>query len=541
MSRERCPAKKRKRPLSLLVSTLVVVFVAAGGAGTSRPNVVLILADALRQDYVGAYNGSRFPTRNIDRLARVSVRFTWAYTPIPMSGPAYTSVFTGLYPQQHNLLNNRESVPAGVWWLPEELRWRGYQTAAFMSNGYCDERFGFQRGFDYFWSDRSRGKEADQVNRALLDWLPDRDTQKPLFLFLVYMDPHTPYFVPELQPNLALTLDGREVDRRRADNVHLKHQIRLTLAPGLHDLVFHRLFPDRAGLVAGEEIEEGTLNIVTMSVQPGSIQYRRAEGWGRGSDKFREPYSVLDRARLVLTNPTPAVVEAQLTFQGWQDYAPGQFVSLYGRCVSYLDTCFGRTLDALKAEGLFPGSLVIFFSDHGQGLGDHDLLDHVDQLYDSLLRVPLLVHWPGMDREEVRAGPASLLDIPSTVLAAVGVEELAPALQGLDLATLPADDVWERRPLFADTFPPEAPERLTAVLFRGRKLILRHATGSRELYHLLDDPRESRNLAPGASDPELEKLLSDWVRDAPPRAGLRLDTLSPESLQELRMHGYLKD
>lgn len=511
-------------------------------AAAPNPNVILILADGLRRDSIGAYNGGSFPTPGIDGLAGISVRFSWAYSPAPMSGPAYTSLFTSLYPHEHGLLNNLEQVPAGVWWLPEELRRRGYQTAAFVANGYCDQRFGFERGFDYFWSDRSRGKEAEWVNQALFGWLPTRDRTRPLFLFLVYMDTHTPFITPDLGANLSVTLDGKEIFRERGDNVHVKHEIPIALSPGIHDLSFHRLFPDRDMLAAGEEIEEGTFNIVTFAVRPGTVEWRRAEGWETGSGKFRNPHAFRKRARVVLANPAGAAIEARVEFQGWQEYTPRQFQALYGKCVSHLDRHLGEALGALDREDLVGQSLVIFLSDHGQGLGEHGLVDHVDQLYDSLLRIPLLIHWPGQAEGEERPGPVSLLDIPRTVLSAAGGAGEATEVRGVDLAEFPRDaERWSHRALYAETYPPEAPERLSAVLFGGWKLIRNHDRGTQELYHLLKDPGEVQDLSGVTSRTDLTELLEAWTRDAPARAGLRIEELSPEEAGELRAHGYLKN
>jgi arylsulfatase A-like enzyme len=528
----------------LVLNFLFIECLLLSGCGPTavrRPNVILILVDALRYDYVGTYGEADDWTPHVDRFAQECTRYRWAYTPIGMSGPAYTSLLTGLYPHEHGLLNNGQSVPSDVWWLPEELQNLGYQTAAFMSNAACEERFGFQRGFDHFWSDRSQGIEARQINRALFEWLPSRDPRRPSFLFLVYMDTHTPYITPDLGPNLAVSLDARELGRVRADNYHVVQVFDLTLSPGTHDLDFERLFPDRETLVAGEKIEEGTLNIVTLAITPETVQCRYERGWGKGSDRLEDARSIPQRARLVLTNPNNTSVEAKLAFQGLQEYTPEQLRHLYAKCVSFFDHHFGSLRESLQAEKLWDESLIIFFADHGQGLGQHGFLYHVDQLYDSILRIPLLVKWPGQTEGEVRAGPASLLDIPKSVLAAVGAphDEIA-RLGGIDLAEISKDeDWWEKRILFAETYPPEAAQRLSAILFEGWKLIFNHDLETHELYNLVEDPNELNDLYTASPKPELEELLREWTEGIPLRADLRIEDLSQESIEELRAYGYL--
>ena len=67
----------------------------------------------------------------------------------------------------------------------------------------------------------------------------------------------------------------------------------------------------------------------------------------------------------------------------------------YAGEVAYVDREIGRLLDAVRRSGWAHRTLVILTSDHGEGLGDHGLGGHVDQLYDSLLRVPLILSYPG--------------------------------------------------------------------------------------------------------------------------------------------------
>jgi len=236
-------------------------------------------------------------------------------------------------------------------------------------------------------------------------------------------------------------------------------------------------------------------------------------------------------------------VAARVEIQGLQDYAPEQFRALYPKCVSFFDTQFGELVGTLRSEGLWENSLVVVLADHGQGLGDHDYLYHVDHLYDSVLRVPLLVKWPGRRRGDVRPGPVSLLDVPRTVLAAAGIPAgRYPELRGYDLATVPRDrDLWEDRPLFAETYPPEARHRLSAVLFDGKKLIYDHDNGTYSLYDLRDDPGELNPLPGTEEGSELVELLLNWSEGTPLRADEKnRKKLSPEMLEKMRAHGYLK-
>src|SRR6266700_6596197 len=104
--------------------------VAAGGA---KPNVVFITIDTLRADHLGCYGYSRIETPNIDALARAGVRFTQAHTPVPITLPAHTAIFTGSFPMatgMHDFSGNK--LPSGVLTLARLLHDNGYATAAFI-------------------------------------------------------------------------------------------------------------------------------------------------------------------------------------------------------------------------------------------------------------------------------------------------------------------------------------------------------------------------------------------------------------------------
>ena len=78
--------------------SLLVLVLPASAAGNPSPNVVVITIDTLRADHLGCYGDQQIRTPNIDSLAADSVRFDRAYTPVPVTLPAHTVLFTGTYP-----------------------------------------------------------------------------------------------------------------------------------------------------------------------------------------------------------------------------------------------------------------------------------------------------------------------------------------------------------------------------------------------------------------------------------------------------------
>jgi arylsulfatase A-like enzyme/Tfp pilus assembly protein PilF len=168
----------------------------------------LVTIDTLRADRAGCYGYGAAQTPNIDTLARAGVRFTHAYTPVPITLPAHASLVTGSYPMatgMHDFSGNK--LPANAITLAEVLRDNGYATAAFIGSAVLDGRFGLNQGFDTYFDyfDFSRLLESnldlmerrgDQVMDEALSWLK-RNPRQPFFLWVHLYDPHHPYTPPE--------------------------------------------------------------------------------------------------------------------------------------------------------------------------------------------------------------------------------------------------------------------------------------------------------------------------------------------------------
>ena len=104
-------------------------------SGRNHPNILLITVDTLRADHLSSYGYHLKTSPEIDKLAEEGVRFANAYSPIPLTGPSHTSLFTSRYPQEHGARINGFAVPKDSKWLslPQILKRFGYQNGAFVS------------------------------------------------------------------------------------------------------------------------------------------------------------------------------------------------------------------------------------------------------------------------------------------------------------------------------------------------------------------------------------------------------------------------
>ncbi len=202
-------------PTTAFALVALLIAGAPSGASPARdraapppnpPDVLLITLDTTRADAVGAYGSAKAKTPHLDRLAARGLRYETALTASPLTLPAHASLMTGLAPPEHGLRDNGgTALGPGPKTLAQELRRRGYSTAAFVASRVLDRRFGLDRGFEHY-DDRMAAerlgeygypeRDAAAVTDSALSWLPTAPEKLPLFLWVHYYDPHAPYRAP---------------------------------------------------------------------------------------------------------------------------------------------------------------------------------------------------------------------------------------------------------------------------------------------------------------------------------------------------------
>ncbi len=186
-----------------------------------RPNIVLVTIDTLRADYLGCYGHPWIETPTVDALARDGVVFDTAVAQAPSTGPSHTSIFTSVYPFDHEAENGKP-MKRGLVTLADALAAAGYETVAFTSstttrstNSRLNQGFdryvdslvpwstlfgydGFQHLIAFYLAGVVQHYQirGEVVTDRALDWLATRTTDKPFFAWLHYFDPHDPYGAP---------------------------------------------------------------------------------------------------------------------------------------------------------------------------------------------------------------------------------------------------------------------------------------------------------------------------------------------------------
>jgi arylsulfatase A-like enzyme len=336
------------------------------GGGGSRPNVLLLTIDTLRQDALGAYGGA--PTPHLDAWIDQGVRAD-GWSPAPWTRPAMASIFAGVG-TDGNGAHGDYAVHTGVDWWPERLAQAGYVTQAFVCNPHLVRRFGFDRGFDGYehsgelerlepialsvWAiwvtrqvvDRGQPKRGDRVVAKAIRWLEGASRLRaPWFLWVHLVDPHLPY-----------NLRGPE-----------------------------------GQLVASDRPP-------WMSALEGDLD------GGRFVD--------LEGARAGTRVTTAAARDA--------------LHRLYLREVRFADAQAGRLLEAARRAASGRGLVWILASDHGEEFWEHGGFEHGHSLHAEVLRVPLAMGGPGLPAGRAVEG-MRLQDIGPTLLGLLGLPAMEPS------------------------------------------------------------------------------------------------------------------
>ncbi len=225
-----------------------------------------------------------------------------------------------------------------------------------------------------------------------------------------------------------------------------------------------------------------------------------------------------------------------------------QQVGLYDAEIAYADHQLERVFAALEASGHKEDTLVVFVADHGEEFKDHGACDHIHSVYDELVHVPMILAGPNVPAGKVIDAPVSLVDVAPTLLDLLGLAP-EPRMEGDDLTpALRGAEPGRRYEFFESGFLADASVR-RGVRSARAKLIFDGADRPIELYDLLADPGERRNLLPtrelAGEREHLQRAFDEWRarmrrQPAPSSAGDHaLDSALKERLRALGYAGVL--
>ncbi len=197
--------------MSALALAALLAAPAAAAPAPKRPNVVLIVVDALSARHLGAYGYRRATSPRLDALAAEGALFETVVAPSNWTLPSLASLLTGLLPSAHGALlppaakdwaakleagrlvpGPGERLEASRPTVARRLAAAGYRTAAVVSGGFCRSAFGFGRGFHEY---HDLGGLAEHIEPTYLPLL-EKERGRPFFLYIHLSDVHDPYQAP---------------------------------------------------------------------------------------------------------------------------------------------------------------------------------------------------------------------------------------------------------------------------------------------------------------------------------------------------------
>jgi len=169
-------------------------------------NLLVITLDTLRADRLGAYGYEQAQTPNLDFFAKQGVMFENCYTPVPLTLPAHSSIFTGRYPIAHQVRDNGMYVlTEREITLAERMKEKEYHTFGVIASFVLLAKFGLDQGFDFYddsllshkmYNNYMSEIDAAEVYRKFNQWFK-KNYHKRFFAWVHFYDPHTPYKPPK--------------------------------------------------------------------------------------------------------------------------------------------------------------------------------------------------------------------------------------------------------------------------------------------------------------------------------------------------------
>jgi arylsulfatase A-like enzyme len=489
----------------------------------NRPNILLVVLDATRADACSCYGAERLTTPILDALAIEGTLYEQAISPAPWTLPAFASLFTGLFPSQLGIFEQRRlSVSPPT--LASLLSRHGFATFGITGNSWMSEAFGLQRGFDRFQKLWQLFQTSQDVNKltVLQKAQPGRSWLAGLIKQLLQGNP-----IKNVS-NAAFThfwSYRRDYGASRTLRPLMKW-IKAQQSPWfafVHYMEAH------------------------LEYKPPLYWTRRfARDWDRVQKLLRQ-----DQMRMAWRHIAGVEPLSEEDLAAWQD--------LYLAEVAYTDYHVGQLIQALRQTGRLDQTVIIVTADHGDSLGEHGLLNHQYGLYDTLIRVPLVIRYPSLFPAGRRISEqVQTLDLFATILEIAGVEiPLSPSRSLLSspyeprsftVAEYGVPRIPHVRLLRQYGLRPEDLQRFargfTALRADEYKLIT-GTDGSVALYAWRDDPYEKNDLS--VERPEvtasLQQMLERWREEHGVVAIEDADEaweVDPATEERLRALGYIE-
>jgi len=454
---------------------------------TQQPNILFIMADQLRADYLGCFGAGFVSTPNIDRIARMGVKFTNCFTNAPVCAPARIGLATGLQPSRIGALGNHSYLPLRAVTYYQRLRDNGYKVG-------CVGKLDLAKPSEY------NGRHGDRPCVFSFGFTHPEEcegkmhagrTGKP-------MGPYG-YYLQELGL----------FEKFSQDYISRKQKGWTTSACG-DSVLETEHFEDsyigrRSAKWIREVSEEFPWHLFVSFVGPHDPYDPPAEY----ADKYREACvpDPIDDSKA----GKPQWIKSRCKETGKEEVKRTR--QQYCAAIELIDNQIGTILDALEARGMLESTYIIIGSDHGDMLGDHGLYQK-SAAYEPAIRVPLIAAGPGLQKGKTSDALIELIDVNPTICELAGLPDQADIDARSFYQVLAEKDNNRHRDNIVTRMP-----NFQCIRTQKYKFIS-NFNYTNELYDLENDPTEVNNICNEEKDTAglLSRILGqrytegEWLR-----------------------------
>jgi arylsulfatase A-like enzyme len=468
------------------------------------PNIIFLVMDTAGAKHMSLYGYHRRTTPHLEKMAEECRVYTRCFAPGCWTVPSHASMFTGLYPSQHGACEGAFLLHDNLQHLVPAVKMAGYRTIGISSNGLVSPATGLCGEFDEFTdfgnddlhlfmnmqgAGSVAGKEGNDLWTRLKGALTVREVVQ---IFLAYIC-ETRNWSHTLQAGSKLV---KKQLRRLGKPSPLTKSSRYTEKTV-------RLF--REILERYSHAQDDQPFFLFMNVMEAHQAYRpplSRRRFSRWWDKaWVDPQRFYRRGRSEQINRLL-----------------NKYRNLYDDEILFLDAILGQLWQILKDSPMFDNTVLIITADHGEHLGEKGHYTHILSLYNELLWVPLIIRFPGGLTEVGRDDRlVSLADLYPTILDLIDSPLPRPetclslmnaARRDMALAQLVYPEMYRvqlegRQEVEAAAGAYFSPPLFAAITEGGLKIIEKK-DGSLEVFNLLKDMDEEKDLAPDLSPEALE-------------------------------------
>lgn len=509
-------------------------------ASPTRPNIVFIMSDDHAYQALSAYSDHLIQTPNIDRIAKMGMRFTNASVTNSICAPSRATILTGKHSHLNGKVDNHFAFDPSNVTFPLLLQQSGYQTAMFGKLHFGNNPEGFDEfkilpGQGAYWNPdfitkhegkiQVEGYTTDIITDFTLDWLEnDRIEEDPFLLMYLHKAPHRAWYMAERHydqflhqtfPEPATLFDDYQGRGKAAKEAEMSI---------LHHMGWsgdNKVFPEVMEELGMEEI--------------GYDKIRLENGIKRLTPEQKERFN----AAYAPVNEAFKKAYPNMTEEDRMRWKYQRYMQDYLGTIQAVDENVGRVLDYLEAHNLMDNTVIVYTSDQGFYLGEHGWFDK-RFAYNESFKTPLLMSW----KDHIRPGSVSdemvqNLDFAQTFLDLAGIS--APQdMQGESLVpVLTESGTWNRESVYYHYYEYPAEHMVNrhyALVSKDYKLIHYYfALDEWELYDRKKDPQELVNVYENPSYKEIRENLHLELQD------LRIKYKDNDTLSQEYIDRFLED